>query len=138
MKRPHPSNDEIRAAMDQVLTEAEASGRRPTSAAVERCLGIPHATFYRNHVDLIRDYFQPRATKLGRPVAAARAVPTPDDDGESGKDIQRRLRSEIDDLRKTVALYEAAIRQLTLEIHELRTQLAHTGTVTHLRPTSHT
>lgn len=47
MKRALPDADAVKAAIDTVLEEAAISGRRPTVTAVERRLGIPHATFQR-------------------------------------------------------------------------------------------
>ncbi|WP_165854395.1 hypothetical protein [Streptomyces sp. V2] len=47
MKRVLPDTDTVKTAIDAVLAEAAARGRRPTVAAIERRLGIPHATFHR-------------------------------------------------------------------------------------------
>lgn len=68
MNRPAlPDAHTVRAAMDTVLADAAALGRRPTLTAVERHLGLAHATFYRHYSDLITGYFQPR---IPRPAAA--------------------------------------------------------------------
>lgn len=127
MKPPTPHADTVRAAMDAVLAEAAATGRRATVTAVERRLGITHATFYRHHQDLITSYFQPRATpdrNQGEPSPAA---------GTRAQDNLRRLRQENTDLRQTLHLYEEAIRRLTLENDALRTQ----ARVIPLRPAPH-
>jgi hypothetical protein len=44
--------------MDSVLDQSAATGRCPTVAAVERHLGILHATFARHYQDLVAAYFQ--------------------------------------------------------------------------------
>lgn len=115
MKRPQPTRDEVLAAMEHVLAAAAAAGRTPTVAAVERRLGVTHATFYRNHRELIRHHFQPRAARTPSPGADQPAT----SDGLS----HRRLRAEIDDLRRTLVLYEEAIRQLSVDNDHLRSQL---------------
>ncbi|MGX1914135.1 hypothetical protein ACWIID_35660 [Streptomyces phaeochromogenes] len=116
MKRALPGTDTVKAAIDTVLAEAAARGRRPTVTAIERLLDIPHATFHRHYADLIDVHFRPRIPALPRP-----ATPTE----PSGSDVRTeanlsRLRKENTDLRRTLALYEEAIRQLALENDALR------------------
>ncbi|WP_329314427.1 hypothetical protein [Streptomyces sp. NBC_01262] len=84
--------------------------------AIERHLGVPHATFHRHYADLIDAHFRPRI-----PAPAQPATPTE----SSGSDARTeanlsRLRKENTDLRRTLALYEEAIRQLALENDALR------------------
>ncbi|MEU2288983.1 hypothetical protein ABZ614_45110 [Streptomyces sp. NPDC013178] len=64
MKRALPDADTVKAAIDMVLEEAATRGRRPTVIAIERRLGIPHATFHRHHADLIDTHFRPRIPEL--------------------------------------------------------------------------
>ncbi|MGW1520799.1 hypothetical protein [Streptomyces sp. NPDC002287] len=115
MKRALPDADTVKAAIDTVLDEASANGRRPTVTAIERRLGIPHATFHRHYADLIDTHFRPRLptpranTDTDRPKA-----------DETKDENLRRLRNENTELRRTLTLYEEAIRQLTLENHALR------------------
>lgn len=115
MKRALPDANTVKAAIDTVLKEAASSGRRPTVTAIERRLGIPHATFHRHYADLIDTHFRPRilapqaATPTDRPQAA-----------EAKEENLRRLRQENTDLRRALALYEEAIRQLILENDALR------------------
>ncbi|GHH29670.1 hypothetical protein [Streptomyces lanatus] len=115
MKRALPDADTVKAAIDTVLDEASASGRRPTVTAIERGLGIPHATFHRHYADLIDTHFRPRIPAAGSQTGTDRLkTDKPKDEN------LRRLRQENTDLRRTLALYEEAIRQLTLENHALR------------------
>ncbi|MCX5613429.1 hypothetical protein OHB39_38885 [Streptomyces sp. NBC_00047] len=114
MKPPMPDSDAVRTAMDAVLAEAAAAGRRATVTAVERRLGVTHATFYRHHHDLITSYFQPRATPAFQPETLST--------GEQARNNLRRLRQENADLRRTLHLYEEAIRQLAIENDALRQQ----------------
>ncbi|AZP22806.1 hypothetical protein EJC51_46280 [Streptomyces aquilus] len=59
MKRALPDAGTVKAAIDTVFDEASASGGRPTVTAIERRLGIPHATFHRHYADLIDTHFRP-------------------------------------------------------------------------------
>ncbi|MEU2718281.1 hypothetical protein [Streptomyces sp. NPDC007205] len=115
MKRVLPDADTVKATIDTVLQEASASGQRPTVTVIERHLGIPHATFHRHYAGLIDTHFRPR-------IPAARAeADTGRPRADEGKETPlHRLRKENTDLRRTLALYEEAIRQLTLENHALR------------------
>ncbi|MDX2544086.1 hypothetical protein ACOT81_20935 [Streptomyces sp. WI04-05B] len=116
MKRALPDTDTVRAAIDAVLEDADARGRRPTVTAVERRLGIPHATFHRHYADLIDTHFRPRIPAPSRPTAP---VDRPEADEKKEANLIR-LRQENTDLRRTLALYEEAIRQLTVENDALR------------------
>jgi hypothetical protein len=45
MRRELPADAQVTVVMERVLAQAPAKGRRATVTAVERALGIPHATF---------------------------------------------------------------------------------------------
>ncbi|MFD9394849.1 hypothetical protein ACFWBB_30190 [Streptomyces sp. NPDC060000] len=113
MKRALPGADTVKAAIDTVLDQAAATGRRPTVSAVERHLGIPHATFHRHYSDLIDTHFRPRIPETAPPALGETT-------SERTETNLHRLRQENTDLRRTLALYEEAIRQLTLENAALR------------------
>ncbi|MEU5397137.1 hypothetical protein [Streptomyces tibetensis] len=115
MKRALPDADTVKAAIDVVLEEAATRGRRPTVTAIERRLGIPHATFHRHYAGLIDTDFRPRIPTAGSQTGTDRLKTD-----ELKEENLRRLRQENTDLRRTLALYEEAIRQLTLENHALR------------------
>jgi hypothetical protein len=123
VKRALPDTDTVKAAIDTVLTDAAARGRRPTVTAIERLLDLPHATFHRHYANLIDAHFRPRIPAPARHAVAAVAVAVAAE--PSGSDVRTeanlsRLRRENSDLRRTLALYEEAIRQLTLENDALR------------------
>ncbi|MFD3547037.1 hypothetical protein ACFWUW_15755 [Streptomyces sp. NPDC058655] len=61
-------------------------------------------------------YFQPRATPALQPETPSQAT------GEQAQNNLRRLRQESADLRRTLHLYEEAIRQLAIENDALRQQ----------------
>lgn len=85
-------------------------------AAIERHLGIPHATFHRHYADLIDTHFRPRIPELAQPATTTSSSAA---DARAEANLSR-LRRENTDLRRTLALYEEAIRQLTLENDALR------------------
>jgi DnaJ-domain-containing protein 1 len=89
-----------------------------TVTAVERALGIPHATFDRNYRHLI-DTFRQRAQQQ---AAAARPA-GPVSAGNDPDQVMWRLRRENEDLRRLVKIYAESIRQLTLDHLELEAKL---------------
>jgi hypothetical protein len=118
--------------MRRPLAQAAETGRKPTVAAVERDLGIPHATFDRNYRHLI-DGFRQRAHDQAAAAKQTRAI-------RSGKDpdqVMQRLRRENEDLRRLVKIYAESIRQLTLDHLELQAELNATAGITALPTHSH-
>jgi AcrR family transcriptional regulator len=128
MTRALPTAADVQEAMAKVLAEAATTGRRATISAVERRLGLPHATFYRNFANLIQQ-FQQQTSQPNTIAAAANS------DGQDGPaETVRRLRSENEDLRRTLRIYAEAIRQLTTRNEELADQLHRQASVTTLAP----
>lgn len=127
MTRPTLTDDEVQLAMNLVLREAQETGRRATITAVERRLDVKHATFYRNFPHLIT-WFQEQ-------VDAQRNVAKPEHDAERPKpqeDVITDLRRENTRLRRTLTIYAEALRQLTLDYQEVRSQVQDSAHVTDL------
>ncbi|WP_107057196.1 hypothetical protein [Streptomyces sp. NRRL WC-3742] len=125
MTQPTLTEDAVRTAMNIVLREAREAGRRPTVSAVERRLGVKHATFYRNFPHLI-DWFKQELHDQ---------APATEPDREPRKtpnEIITDLRRENTQLRRTVAVYAEALRQLTLDYEESRSQAHQKAGVTTL------
>ncbi|MFD3883992.1 hypothetical protein [Streptomyces microflavus] len=127
MTQPTLTEDEVRTAMSIALREAQEAGRRPTVSEVERRLGVKHATFYRNFSHLI-DWFKEQVTTRDQiadaePDAGRRKSP---------KDVITDLRQENTQLRRTVAVYAEALRQLTCDYEESRSQVQQNADVTNL------
>ncbi|MEV0195237.1 hypothetical protein [Nonomuraea sp. NPDC050691] len=121
MTRPGlPDADTVRAAMDTVLATAAERGRRPTVTAVERHLGIAHATFHRHYNDLITGYFHPRLPAADTATTAATPATPATGPDERDRAAVQRLRRENADLRRTVETYAEMIRQLAVENEALR------------------
>jgi hypothetical protein len=96
--------------MERVLAQAAEHGRRATVTAVERELGIPHATFDRNYRHLTED-FRRRAQQQATAARQTAPVSAGNDHGQ----VIQRLRRENEDLRRLVKIYAESIRQLTLD-----------------------
>ncbi|KJS53497.1 hypothetical protein VM98_24915 [Streptomyces rubellomurinus subsp. indigoferus] len=127
MTQPTLTEDEVRTAMNIVLRESQDAGRRPTVSAVERRLAVKHATFYRNFPHLI-DWFKNQ-------LAERDQAPETESAGEQRKspaEVIADLRRENTQLRRTVAVYAEALRQLTLDYEESRSQVHQTAAVTDL------
>ncbi len=127
MRRTLPADDQVKAAMARVLTQAAETGRKATVTAVERALGVPHATFDRNYRHLI-DEFRQRAHDQAATSTVTKAI-------SSGKDpdqVMQLLRRENEDLRRLVKIYAESIRQLTLDHLELQAMLNATASITTL------
>jgi hypothetical protein len=125
--RPTLTDDEVQLAMNLVLRETQETGRRATITAVERRLDVKHATFYRNFPHLIAG-FQEKAD-------AQRNIPKPEEDTKrktTPEDTIADLRRENARLRRTVAIYAEALRQLTLDYEEVRSQVQQSAHVTDL------
>ncbi|WAZ24388.1 hypothetical protein STRCI_005802 [Streptomyces cinnabarinus] len=127
MTRPTLTENDVKLAMDIVLRESQETGRRPTITAVESRLDIKHATFYRNFPHLIA-WFQEQAD-------AQRNTPKPEQDTKQKKspdDTIADLRRENTQLRRTLAIYAEALRQLTLDYEEVHSQFQQSAEVTDL------
>lgn len=122
-----PTNSQVKQAMDEVLAEAARTGRAATVTAVERRLGLRHATFYRHYRPLITDYFRPKSQVSTSPTTTEAAEETDDK-------TMKRLRQENTELRKLVNIYAETIRQLTLRTDHLEKALETQAGVTPLRP----
>ncbi|MFH8387112.1 hypothetical protein ACH4E7_40425 [Kitasatospora sp. NPDC018058] len=118
------TDEQVRAAMESELAASEACGRRATVTGVEKRLGVPHATFYRNHPQSIA-WFKSRLAGRHRPATAPKAGTRSDDEAD-------RLRRENSDLRKLVRIYAEAIRQLTVDKAALEDELQALSGVTSL------
>jgi hypothetical protein len=131
MTRTLPTTADVEQAMAEVLAEAATTGRRATLSAVERRLGLPHATFYRDFANLIQQFQQQTSPPNTTTAAAANS------DGQDGPaGTIRRLRSENEDLRRTLRIYAEAIRQLTIRNEELVDQVHRQASVTTIAPRS--
>ncbi|MDX3525975.1 hypothetical protein P1P75_05880 [Streptomyces sp. ID05-39B] len=127
MTRPTLTDDEVQLAMNLVLREAQETGRRPTITAVERRLDVKHATFYRNFPGLIT-WFQERADAQRNSLKPERDTKQKNAPEDTITDVRR----ENTQLRRTLAIYAEALRQLTLDYEEVRSHVQQSAEVTDL------
>ncbi|WP_411152189.1 hypothetical protein [Streptomyces sp. A30] len=111
--------------MDTVLKESAEAERHPRISAVEKRLGIPHATFYRNYPHLIEEFKLRTTERREDRVVTVDLPPTP-------TETIARLRREKEDGRRIIAVYAESIRQLTLENEQLRSRVQKLEGVTDL------
>jgi hypothetical protein len=111
--RQLPTDEQVLAAMNEVLATSGETGKRPTVTTVEQRLGVTHATFYRTYPELIT-WFKEQTAERRR----ARQAATPSPNG--AEETMTRLRRENEDLRRLAKIYAEAIRQLTVDNVALR------------------
>ncbi|MFE1830175.1 hypothetical protein [Streptomyces yangpuensis] len=107
----------MQLAMNRVLREAQKNGRRPTITAVEKHLDVKHATFYRNFPHLI-DWFREQAQLPATPAVPEMSTPLRKTQADTIADLRR----ENTQLRRAVTIYAEALRQLSLDYEESRSQ----------------
>ncbi|MFJ7249782.1 hypothetical protein ACIQWA_34810 [Kitasatospora sp. NPDC098652] len=123
-----PTDAEVKQAMDEVLAQAAQSGRVATVTAVERKLGMRHATFYRHFQPMIAEYFRPRAQPDSTPAMLATT------DEPNASQTMARLRQENTELRKLVNIYAETIRQPTIDNTNLEAKIQTLNGITRLKP----
>jgi AcrR family transcriptional regulator len=113
-----PSEEQVRQALIELTTEAETAGRQPTVLGLARRLGLANATFWRHFPDIAEE------------VREAARSPRPAGPGPRGSDRydellkkNAALRRANTELSEHLALAVANIQRLTLENHQLRTEL---------------
>lgn len=126
--RSLPSEDQVRAAAEELLAAQREGGAYPTVTALAKRFDLNRTTFYRHFAaaaEAMLDAAQQQHTderKRRRPVRS-------DDDRDRAL---RRLRNENDNLRKHVEIYEEHLWMLTTENARLRDQLQRQAGVTDL------
>ena len=126
--RSLPSEDQVRAAVEELLAAQREGGVYPTVTALAKRFDLNRTTFYRHFAsaaEAMLDAAQQQHTderKRRRPVRS-------DDDRDRAL---RRLRDENDNLRKHVEIYEEHLRMVTTENARLRDQLQRQAGVTEL------
>lgn len=126
--RSLPSEDQVRAAAEELLAAHREGGAYPTVTALAKRFDLNRTTFYRHFAaaaEAMLDTAQQQHTderKRRRPVRS-------DDDRDRAL---RRLRDENDNLRKHVEIYEEHLRMLTTENARLREELQRQAGVTDL------
>lgn len=119
---PLPSPDQIAAA---IASETERSGRPPAALAVASRLGMSNATFWRHFPRVAQDLADARRDANRR---AQRVLET--DSRPHLAATIAGLRTENADLQNDIKVAAAEVQRLTLENHDLRTQLEQVARIT--------
>jgi AcrR family transcriptional regulator len=114
-----PGDDEVRAAADELLTEHREGGAYPSVSALAKRFNVNRTTFYR-HYTAITNAMLDNAAK--RHTDGPKRRPPRHTDGDRDETI-RRLRTENNDLRRHLEIYEEHIRMLTIDNTTHRSQL---------------
>lgn len=120
MNRPTlPTDDVVRAAADDLLTQHRDGGAYPSVSSLAKRFHVNRTTFYR-HYSAITDAMLDSAAYQHSEGTKRRRSRQEND--ERDQTIQR-LRSENSDLRRHLDIYEEHIRMLTIENQQLMQQL---------------
>ncbi|GAA3339472.1 hypothetical protein GCM10020358_23390 [Amorphoplanes nipponensis] len=117
MNRPAlPTDDEVRTAAEQLLTDHRDGGLFPNVTTLAKRFGVNRTTFYR-HFSAITDAMLDSAGQQHTDGPKRRRPPRQSTEPEQAL---RRLRTENEDLRRHLEIYEEQIRMLTTENKRLR------------------
>lgn len=134
MKYATVTETDIQAAADTLLAEGRAGTVKPTVSALAARTGITRPTLYRNYPALI-DKFLATATAAATTQRATR--PRPSSNTNQLHERITKLRTENQQLRLHLDLYEEHIRRLTIDNDKLRTELGQAAGVTAINPGNH-
>lgn len=124
MRRPLPADAQVRGAAVELL-KAAARGGRPTATALAARVGISRPALYRHYRPLVDELLDAAAEQAAARKQHARGAGAVCDHEELA-----RLRRSNEELRRHVQVYEEVIRQLTVDNHTLKQQLAsHAGVI---------
>jgi transposase-like protein len=131
MNRPAlPTDDEVRTAAEQLLTDHRDGGVFPSVTALANQFGVNRTTFYR-HFAAITDTMLDAAGQQHTDGPKRRRPPRQTTEPEQAL---RRLRTENEDLRRHLEIYEEQLRMLTTENKRLRELIEEQAAVTAIRP----
>ena len=114
-----PSDDDVRAAADELLTAHLTGGRYPSVSALANRFHVNRTTFYR-HYSPIATAMLDQAAQHQSEAPKRRRPPNNSDDLDR---TVRGLRDENNGLRRHLEIYEEHIRMLTIENNRQKEQL---------------
>jgi AcrR family transcriptional regulator len=125
MRLQLPTEAQVRAAAAELLETV--GGGRPTATALATRVGISRPALYRHYRPLVDELLEAAAEQAAAGKRPARSTTTC-----GHEDDLARLRRTNEELRRHVQIYEEVIRQLTVDNHSLKQQLASRAGVTDL------
>jgi AcrR family transcriptional regulator len=123
-----PADDEVRATADELLTEHREGGAYPSVSALAKGFNVNRSTFYRHYSAITNAMLDSAAQQHAD--GPKRRLPR-HTDGDRDETI-RRLRTENNDLRRHLEIYEEHIRMLTIDNTNQKSQLDRLAGVTDL------
>jgi AcrR family transcriptional regulator len=123
-----PSDEDVRAAVDELLNAHFDGGPYPSVSALANRLNVDRTTFYRHYSPIATAMLDQAAERLSARPKRRR----PHDDSDDRDHTIRRLRDENNDLRHHLEIYEEHLRMLTIENNRQREQLDQIAGVSNL------
>jgi AcrR family transcriptional regulator len=123
-----PGDDDVRAAADELLAEHREGGAYPSVSALAKRFNVNRTTFYRHYTAITNAMLDNAAQ---RHTDGPKRRPPRHTDGDRDETI-RRLRTENNDLRRHLEIYEEHIRMLTIDNTTHRSQLEQLAGITDL------
>ena len=114
-----PTEEVVRAAVDELLAQHRAGGSYPSVSALAKRFHVNRTTFYRHYYTVTAAMLDTAAHQHTNGTQRRRPRREEDD---RDRTIQR-LRAENTDLRRHLDIYEEHIRMLTIENQGFRRQL---------------
>lgn len=126
-----PAEPQVRQAFTKLVDQAHHDGQRPSVLALARQFGLTNTTFRRHYPEIVRELGQMRRTPATAPPESSAAT-------EHSKLIARNaeLRFAVQELRQDLELAVANIARLTLDNHQLRTELEQARRITNIKTRS--
>jgi transposase-like protein len=123
-----PTELQVRQAFSTLVDQAHHDGQRPSVLALARHFGLSNTTFRRHYPEIARELGQIRRTPATGPAESPAAT-------EHSKLIARNaeLRRAVHELRQDLELAIANIARLTLDNHDLRTELEQARRITNIK-----
>ncbi|WP_064445169.1 MULTISPECIES: hypothetical protein [Rhodococcus] len=120
-----PTTAAVSVELTALLTESAERGVRPSVLGLARRLGIANTTLRRNFPETVDELSRQRRIYRSRPTPE---LPTSHINTVVLENMQLRTRNR--ELTEQIALASSQIQQLSLEAHQLRTELHHRTAVT--------
>lgn len=123
-----PAEPHVRLAFAELVDQAHHDGTRPSVLALARQFGLTNTTFRRHYPEIVRELGQIRRTP-----ATALTESTGTSEHSKLVDRHAELRRAVQELRQDLEIAVANIARLTLDNHQLRTELEQARRITNIR-----
>lgn len=126
-----PAEPQVRQAFTKLVDQARHDGHRPSVLSLARQFGLSNTTFRRHYPEIVRELGQIRRTP-------ATALTESTDETEHSKLVDRnaKLRRAVQELRQDLELAVTTIARLTLDNHQLQTELEQARQITNIKSRS--